>query len=672
VAAARAAQQRDLGRQSGLARGIAGDTGASGRDFAKQAEGLGGLVRLYATIAANVFAATAAFTALSKAADTTNMVRGLDQLGAASGRGLGSLSKRLYDVTEGAVSMREALEATAKASSAGLTNKQILELGDVAKKASQALGVNMTDALSRLSRGISKIEPELLDELGIYVKIDKAASDYARTLGKTTSSLTDFERRQAFANAVLEQGKKKFGELDIDANPYNKLSASLANIAQKSLEVVNIGLGPLVKLLSESPVALSTVLAGLVSLLVRQAIPAIGSWRMNLKASAEDAAKAAEKLSNSFPERFVGKLENLLKIPNIQEQISKVDKEIAKLSNKKVTIPVDIPKGLADKAALDVTRGVADTQRLNEVNKLLETRSKYIETGLSGSRKLGEVSLSAYKQEAEYLKAVQAELKNKIALETALTNRRQLTQKLDEAQAKAEVVAGQPTGKLSPEAVAIRQAENARLRYEKIAAVSAAAETARVLGVRSAWEELNKTVEEKGITGVSKYTTIARGGLAAVASRVGGILSAFGNLSFYFAAALAALEAINFVYNKFISGNARQTEERVKAFEMLNEAGLAFSRTLENISKKDPLSQLSAESLQAKATAFNELTTSFKASLDSVLQEDKLSNVMDRFIDGFKIPFGQDLLSKSVKISISQIDKALSTSSVNAIKSYNF
>jgi len=177
----------------GRARGSMGSTGASGRDFANQAQGLGGLVRLYATYAANVFAVSAAFSALSNAMDTTNMVRGLDQLGAASGVAMGGLAKRFTEASGGAISLRESMEATAKAISSGMTQKQFLQLGDVAKKASQALGVNMSDAVSRLTRGITKLEPELLDELGLFTKVGKSSEDYARSIGKSVDSLTDFE-----------------------------------------------------------------------------------------------------------------------------------------------------------------------------------------------------------------------------------------------------------------------------------------------------------------------------------------------------------------------------------------------------------------------------------------------------------------------------------------------
>ena len=98
----------------GVQRGVAGTTGAGARDFAKESEGIGGLVRVYATFAANVYAVSAAFNALSTAMDTANMVKGLDQLGAASGRSLGSLAKSLVAVTGGAISMRESMGSVSR------------------------------------------------------------------------------------------------------------------------------------------------------------------------------------------------------------------------------------------------------------------------------------------------------------------------------------------------------------------------------------------------------------------------------------------------------------------------------------------------------------------------------------------------------------------------------
>lgn len=271
-------------------------TGAGARDFARESEGLGGLVRVYATFAANIFAATMAFSALSKAMDTTNMIAGLDQLGAQSGKSLGAVAKNLVAATSGAISLREAMTATAQASAAGMSSKDILRMGVAAKNASAILGVDMTDALSRLSRGITKLEPELLDELGIFTKITQSNEAYALKLGKSSLALTDFEKRQGFANAVLAEAESKFGAIKVDVNPYAQLSAALKNVSQTSLEFVNTALGPLVKLLSESPTALLAGLALIGGILVKQAIPALSQFGSKLRQTADDAEAKASSI----------------------------------------------------------------------------------------------------------------------------------------------------------------------------------------------------------------------------------------------------------------------------------------------------------------------------------------------------------------------------------------
>ena len=276
-------------------RGVAALTGASGRDFANQAQGLDGIVRLYATYAANVFALGAAFRGLGQAIDTQNMVKGLDQLGASVGRNLGGLSKRVSELTGGAISMREAMQAVALTSSGGISEKNIERLAGVARSASLALGVAMPDAISRLSRGITKLEPELLDELGIMTRLEPATQAYARELGKTVTQLTDFERRQAFANAVLAEGEAKFGAItNLETNPYDKLVSSLKNLAQEGAEVVNKVLAPLANFLSQSPALLGGGVLALLSSVIKRAIPEIGEFKSQLSDAVNKAAEFAK------------------------------------------------------------------------------------------------------------------------------------------------------------------------------------------------------------------------------------------------------------------------------------------------------------------------------------------------------------------------------------------
>jgi hypothetical protein len=208
---------------------------SAGRQFSAQANGLGGLVSAYAGAAATVFAITAAFEALNRAAQTAQVVEGLNALATTVGTTGSEILKRSQEVTRGLVSIRETAESVNIGLSAGFNQDQILELQKVSLGASRALGRTLTDALTRVTRGAAKLEPELLDELGIFVKIDPAVEAYAAKLNKTASSLTDFERRQAFVNAIIDQGTAKFSIIDTTSGN------ALESLQRLSTVIVDLG-----------------------------------------------------------------------------------------------------------------------------------------------------------------------------------------------------------------------------------------------------------------------------------------------------------------------------------------------------------------------------------------------------------------------------------------------
>ena len=75
-----------------------------------------------------------------------------------------------------------------------LFEDQLVSLTRVAKGAATALGRDMGDAMDRLIRGAAKLEPEILDELGIMVRLDDATKKYADSVNKSASELTQFEK----------------------------------------------------------------------------------------------------------------------------------------------------------------------------------------------------------------------------------------------------------------------------------------------------------------------------------------------------------------------------------------------------------------------------------------------------------------------------------------------
>ena len=632
--AARAApsgsQQMMSGEEYGRARGSAGATGASARDFANQAQGLGGLVRLYATYAANIFAVSAAFNALSNAMDTTNMVRGLDQLGTASGVALGSLSKRLVSATDGAVSLREAMTATAKASSSGMSSEQILRMGKVAQKASQALGIDMADALSRISRGVTKLEPELLDELGLFTKTGKAAEDYAKSVGKSVTELTDFEKRAAFANAVLTEGEKKFGQINLDVNPYTKLLASIKDLAQASLEFINKGLAPIVSYLSNSPTALGVAIAALGTVLIKQALPALGEFKAGLASTADKAnqlsvqkAQDAAKARLAIDANILTKVEAMAdyKVAAVDAAEQKIQALEASGINKKSAAYKLLQKDIADVTKADIAA--------------VEARAKAAENA-------GDT-----KRAAAYRAVTSAVLEHKQAEEDLILTKKNLSTQLEKD------AAGMTTYGMT-----VRAAEKAQTAATRAGIISNAAYNGSLIGVTASMTLMRAEMQLAGIATntFAGGLLLARGALAAVGGMVSTVMAAFGPL-------MLIITAVSLVFSLLdgaMSKNNKESAELSGSLDKLDANASHLTKTMDTINQKPFLERMSPESLKVKATALGEVGTAISSTITDLLKADKAASGWDKFIDGFKTVVGTDMLSNTSESLATAITSGLS------------
>ena len=152
---------------------------SAGRQFSAQSAGLGGLVAAYAGAAATIFAITAAFDALNRAARAEQTITGVNALANAIGESGPRIIAGLQEITKGQLSIVQTAELANLALSSGFSADQINELAEISLKASRALGRDLTDSFNRLVRGVTKLEPELLDELGIFTRIEPAAEKFA-------------------------------------------------------------------------------------------------------------------------------------------------------------------------------------------------------------------------------------------------------------------------------------------------------------------------------------------------------------------------------------------------------------------------------------------------------------------------------------------------------------
>jgi hypothetical protein len=607
------------GEEYGRGRGSMGATGASARDFANQAQGLGGLVRLYATYAANIFAVSAAFNALSSAMDTSNMVKGLDQLGAASGVALGSLSKELVKATDGAISLRDAMTATAKASSSGMDSEQILRMGKVAQQASQTLGVDMADAISRISRGITKLEPELLDELGLFTKTGKAADDYAKSVGKSVTELTDFERRAAFANAVLAEGEAKFSQIKLDVNPYTKLLASIKDLAQVSLEFINKGLAPIVAYLSNSPTALGIAIASLGTVLVKQALPALGEFKAGLASAADRANQlSVQKAQDAGKARLAIDADILNKVEALaDDKVAAVDAAERKIQaiessglNKR-----SAAYKLLQKDIMEVTQADIDA---------VEKRAKIAE-------KAGDS-----KTAAAYREVTSAVLEQKKAEDDLIITKQNLSKQLEK-----------DANGMTTYGMTVRAAEKAQTAATNASIVSNAAYNGSLIGVRASMTLMRAEMQAAGIatnTFAGKLL-LARGALAAVGGMASTVMAAFGPIMLVITAVSLAFSLLDGAMSK----NNKQSADLSGSIDKLDANANHLAKTMTEINQKPFLERMSPESLKVKATALGEVSTAISSTINDLLKADKAASGWDKFIDGFKTLWSGDILSKTSK-----------------------
>ena len=634
----------------GVARAISGGgTGAAGRDFAKQAQGLSGLVHVYATFAANLFAVSAAFRALSDAADTTNMIKGMDQLGAQTGRSLGTIAKSLQMASDGAISMRDAIEATTKGAAAGLSGKQMLQMAEVAKKASQALGISMPEALSRLSRGVAKLEPELLDELGLYTKLEKANQDYARSIGKTVTQLTDFEKRQAFANAVLKEGIDKFSSINIDINPYDKLLASLKNVAQSGLEVVNNLLTPLVSLLAASPTGLSIVLAGIGTMLLKQAIPALGQFRKSIAATAEESRLNFAKIYHE-QQRSLGDLAG----------DAANNAEAAYRASSTVRKQVEALKTSADTAWDSSKKKWSELASKNPF-ELTSAEIRSLEDRAKTLAKTNAAEAAALKEHVSKMKEL----------------RRGAGAVGDVAQAAVEAgTTGVFTTPKQNEILYNRQLQQASADAIK----TRVAEVQSIYGSRAAFAALRSELDKAkaGMLEVQVGTDALGNAVMAKVPAIGSIKSAFIGLGAsleivatkiaktlevigpYALAIGIAIEAFSLL-NDWMSKSKRELDAFNKATETSKDAVDNVTRTLDQLAKKDPISRSTISGIFALSNAMMELRDATDASIytQEKFKASLSGHWWDRAKENILSLFGKDTNTQLAETLAASVDSAM-------------
>ena len=242
-AAALALKEQSIGAHS-VDRRLKGAAQASAngtKNFSKMAQGItGGLVPAYATLAANLFAVSAAFQFLKNAAQFKLLEEAQSSYFATTGNNLRAISRDLQEASNGFLNFEQAAQAAAVGAAKGFTTADLTSLTEGALVASAALGRSFQDSFDRLLRGVSKAEPELLDELGIILRLETATRKFAVANNVAVKSLTAYERGRAVLEEVQRQLDDNFGAINTAdvKNPFEELAVTFDEIVKKFSQAI--------------------------------------------------------------------------------------------------------------------------------------------------------------------------------------------------------------------------------------------------------------------------------------------------------------------------------------------------------------------------------------------------------------------------------------------------
>ncbi|OUW92932.1 MAG: hypothetical protein CBD88_07850 [Flavobacteriales bacterium TMED228] len=293
-----------LGKKRGnynkLEKGAAQITSNSTKAFAKQAQTIGGgLVPAYAILASNVFALSAAFNFFKQAADVQLLEQSQVAFATNTGVALSSITQRLRDASGAMLGFREAGEAAAIGLAKGFSPSQLEALAEGARKASTALGRGFQDSFDRLIRGASKAEPELLDELGITLRLEEATQRYADSIGRNRDELNAYQRSQAVLIETQRQLNKNFGEVESATNPFVRLLKTFEDIVKAATQFLLPAFEGLANILNRSAGA-AIAAFGLLALSIFKSIAPMDIVQQKLDGIRENAASNLEDATKNF------------------------------------------------------------------------------------------------------------------------------------------------------------------------------------------------------------------------------------------------------------------------------------------------------------------------------------------------------------------------------------
>jgi len=132
-------------------------------------------------------------------------------VGQQAGYSRGELEMYVQQLRDYGIRQDAANQAMLRAIQANIDLKQATKFARIAQDAATVGLMESSEAYNRIIESVAKLYPRLLKEIGIIVNLNVEYAKYAKSIGKSVSSLTEAQKKTAMMNAIMEKGTRLTG-----------------------------------------------------------------------------------------------------------------------------------------------------------------------------------------------------------------------------------------------------------------------------------------------------------------------------------------------------------------------------------------------------------------------------------------------------------------------------
>lgn len=215
------------------------------------AEGLKGLVeklahasKIVAALGTVAFAFKTALDLTLEAEQVAKINKQFELLAKNAGVSAAEIREGLSKAVGGLADDTDVLQAANRAFVImGERAQNLVGIMELARKVTSVMGGDLIQNFNQIAESIGNGNVRMLRSLGLAVDNEQALIKYAKATGQVVAALTDQERKQALANAVMEKGRSAFAGISTDGDTatssLKKIGVEFKEIAETFAKVTD-------------------------------------------------------------------------------------------------------------------------------------------------------------------------------------------------------------------------------------------------------------------------------------------------------------------------------------------------------------------------------------------------------------------------------------------------